>query len=347
MVERQLHPQDPLWEHVLRIRETGVRAAKLTKHLLSFSRREIVEPRIVNLNELVGDLSRMLQRVIGEDVRLVTTLHEHLWLVKVDPAQMEQVIVNLVVNARDAMPEGGLLTIETANVTLDDAYAARHVEARPGQYVLFTLSDTGVGMDDEVKAHLFEPFFTTKQRGEGTGLGLSTVFGIVKQSGGHIQVDSKVGQGTTFLIYLPRSDEARVSDETSTLDASEGAAQGTETILVAEDETDVRELAVYILSGLGYQILAAENGLEALTASDEHSGSIHLLLTDVVMPQMNGRELAEQLCARRPGLKVLYMSGYSDDVIAYHGVLEKGANVLNKPFTLEELAQKVRTVLDA
>ncbi len=347
LLERQLHPEDPLWEHAQRIRETSERAAKLTRHLLSFSRREIVKPRVVNLNDLVGDLGRMLQRIIGEDIRLVTALADDLWPVKVDPAQMEQVIVNLAVNARDAMPKGGNLSIKTANVVLDRAYVARRVEVKPGAHVMLAIADTGVGMDDDVKSRLFEPFFTTKQRGEGTGLGLSTVFGIVKQSGGHIDVYSNVGQGSTFQIYLPRSEDTRVLDDVPLRELSLDTARGTETILLAEDEADVRNLAVRILSGQGYQVLAAANGLEALEIGYKHRGTIHLLLTDVVMPQMNGHELAEQLRSRWPEVRVLYISGYSDDVIAFHGVLQEGATILSKPFTPEALAQKVRAVLDA
>jgi PAS domain S-box-containing protein len=347
LLERGLHTRDPLWEHVLRVRETSERAAKLTTHLLSFSRREIVEPRVENLNRLVSDLSRMLQRIIGEDVTLVTHLASDLWTVKVDSAQMEQVIINLVVNARDAMPDGGLLSIETANVVLDDAYVARNVEAVPGEHIMLSIADTGFGMDDEVKSHLFEPFFTTKEAGEGTGLGLSTVFGIVKQSGGHILVESEPGQGTDFRIYLPRSREAESWVTEPPVDAPPGADRGTETILIAEDEQHVRELARQILAAQGYQVLAAANGLEALALGTGHEGPVHLLLTDVVMPHMNGVQLAGQLCAKWPELKVLYMSGYSDDVLASHGLLEDRTIVLPKPFTLEALTRKVRSVLDS
>jgi CheY-like chemotaxis protein len=300
---------------------------------------------VVNLNELIGELSGMLQRVIGEDITLVTTLAEDLWNVKVDPPQMEQVIVNLAVNARDAMPQGGSLCIETANIVLDEVYVTRYVDARPGEHVMLTVSDTGVGMSDEVKAHIFEPFFTTKERGQGTGLGLPIVFGIVKQSGGHISVYSEVGQGTTFRIYLPTTTEAMA--QPPSLMAASGTAQGTETVLIVEDEPAVKDLAVSILTTHGYQVLAAANGFEALQSCDKYDGPIHLLLTDVVMPQMNGRELAEQLHPRRRELRVLYMSGYSSDVIAYHGVLEEGMVVLPKPFTMETLTAKVRQVLDA
>jgi len=345
LLERQLHPDDPLSEHVRRILEAGERAANLTTQLLSFSRREIIEPRIVDLNRLVGDLGRMLQRIIGEDVRLVMDLAEDLKPVKVDAAQVEQVIVNLAVNARDAMPQGGRLSIETANTVLDRAYASSQVDVRPGEYVVITVGDTGVGMSDEVKAHLFEPFFTTKERGQGTGLGLPTVFGIIKQNGGHIEVRSEIGVGTTFEIFLPVTE--RVEAPTAAPTTSVHEVTGTETILLVEDEAPVRELAVQILSAHGYHVLAAENGPRALEVSNEYRGTIQLLLTDVVMPQMNGKELAHSLQAMRRDIRVLYISGYSEDVIAHHGIVEEGAVVLAKPFTLEALTRKVRAILDA
>jgi two-component system cell cycle sensor histidine kinase/response regulator CckA len=343
LLERQLQPEDPLWDHVQRIREAGERAAKLTRQLLSFSRPEMAEPRVVNLNDLVSDLGRMLQRLIGEDIRLVTHLAKDPWPVKVDPSQIEQVIVNLALNARDAMPRGGTLSIETGNKLLDDTYVAHHVDLRPGEHVVLTISDTGTGMGEEVKEHLFEPFFTTKKHG--TGLGLATVFGIVKQSGGRIRVYSEVGKGTTFRIYLPKTREADVRVAPPAVHAS--TARGTETILVAEDEPAVRELATQILRSYGYKVLAAQNGLEALRVSRAYEGPIHLLLTDVVMPLMNGKELAEELQAEREEMRVLYVSGYSDDVIEHHGVLEEGAIFLAKPFTLEALTLEVRAVLDA
>jgi CheY-like chemotaxis protein len=340
-----MHPDDPLWEHIQRIQETGERASKLTKQLLSFSRREIIEPRVMNLNELITNLSRMLQRIIGEDVSLVTNLAEGIWPIKVDPPQMEQVIVNLAVNARDAMPNGGRLSIETQNTVIDQAYVAQHVDVEPGEHVLLTISDTGVGMDDEVMAHLFEPFFTTKERGQGTGLGLPTAFGIIKQSGGHISAYSEVDQGTTFRIYLPHSTELEA--ESPVYVEPLGTARGTETILVVEDEPAVRDLAEQTLKTHGYHVLSAGSGAEALQISSLYTNPIHLLLTDVVMPQMNGRVLAEQLQAQRMETKVLYMSGYSSDVIAHHGVLQDGTVILLKPFTLETLTHKVRAVLDA
>jgi two-component system cell cycle sensor histidine kinase/response regulator CckA len=347
LIERQLRPQDPVWEHARQIREASERASRLTKHLLIFSRREVVEPRLVNLSRLVSDLSQMLRRIIGEDIELLTPLAESLWPVKVDPSQVEQATVNLVVNARDAMPRGGRLTIETANAVLDEAYAARHLDVQPGDYVLLTVSDTGVGMSDEVQAHLFEPFFTTKERGKGTGLGLATVFGIIKRHGGHIGVLSEPEQGTVFRIYLPRAEDTAAAPQLPSRASPPYAVQGTETILVVEDDVNVQELATQILAGHGYRVLAAGNGLEALRVSEDYGGSIDLLLTDVILPKMNGRELTKRLQAQRPDVRVLYMSGYSDDLIAHHGVLDEGIVLLSKPFTMDTLLQKVRARLDA
>ncbi len=347
LLRRQLRPEDPLWEHVVRIEEAGERAAKLTRQLLSFSRREVVEPRVLNLNQIVGDLSRMLQRIIGENIELKTVLADGLLPIKADPSQIDQVILNLAVNARDAMPHGGTLTIETSNIFLDQFYVASHVDARPGQHVLLSISDTGVGMNDEVKAHLFEPFFTTKERGQGTGLGLATVFGIVKQNGGHIRVYSEVGQGTTFKIYLPCTQDTGEQPPANVRPpATDSLVRGTETVLVVEDKHEVRDLIVQVLSSCGYQVLTAANGPEALQIGDQHAGPIHLLLTDVVMPRMNGKELADQFRERRPQLRVLYMSGYADNAIVEHGALMPGAAFLSKPFTVEDLMQKVRAVLD-
>ena len=346
LVERQLRREDPLWEHAQRIQDAAQRATKLTRQLLSFSRREVVEPRVLNLNELVGDMGQMLKRVIGEDIELVTDLAQDLWPVHVGPSQVDQVIMNLVVNARDAMSKGGTLTIETANAILDEAYAARHIEVQPGQYVMLAIHDTGLGMDGEVQAHLFEPFFTTKERGKGTGLGLATVFGIVKQNGGGISVHSEVGQGTTFKIYLPCAERSEAQARPTPLPSAPKSRQRTETILLVEDEAIVREPVAHLLRTRGYQVLTARNGEEALQISQDHEGPIDLLLTDVVMPQMNGGELAERLRPQRPRTRVMFMSGYADEKIAHHGVLEEGVAFLSKPFTLESLTQKVRAVLD-
>jgi PAS domain S-box-containing protein len=349
LLERKLHPKDPLWPHVQRIQDAGRRAAGLTRQLLAFSRREIVEPKVLDLNQVLAELDKMLQRLIGEDIELTLRPAGDLRPVKVDPTQIEQVVVNLAVNARDAMPGGGKLTIETANVALDAAYAATHLEVEPGKYVMLAVSDTGTGMSDEVKAHLFEPFFTTKERGKGTGLGLATVFGIVKQNGGHIGVYSEVGQGTTFKIYLPLAGMPRVSESAAKPVQpllQSAAARGSETLLLVEDEDQVRELIGDILTAQGYQVLAANDGVEALQAAGEHEGPIHLLLTDVVMPRMSGRALADQLRSSHPEMRVLYTSGYTDNAIVHHGVLEEGVHFLSKPFELEALARKVRDVLD-
>jgi two-component system cell cycle sensor histidine kinase/response regulator CckA len=346
LLERQLYPEDPLWQHVQRIQDAGQRAANLTKQLLAFSRQEIVEPHLLDLNEVVGDLDKMLRRLIREDVELTTLLADDLWPVKIDPTQVEQVVVNLAVNARDAMPTGGKLTIETVNVVLDEAYAARHPEVEPGEYVMLAASDTGTGMSDEVKAHIFEPFFTTKEKGKGTGLGLATVFGIVKQNGGHIWVYSEPGQGTSFKIYLPHVAEGARSPSDLPTDGVAPSARGSETLLLVEDETGIRELVGDVLADQGYRILVAQDGVEALHLAREHEGPIHLLLTDVIMPRMSGKALADQLRSSHPEMSVVYTSGYTDDAIVHHGVLDKGTHFLSKPFELEALARKVRDVLD-
>jgi CheY-like chemotaxis protein/two-component sensor histidine kinase len=300
---------------------------------------------VLDLNTLLKDLDKMLRRIIGEDIELTTLLAENLGRVKIDPGQFEQIILNLAVNARDAMPSGGKLTIETANVVLDGEYARTHVSVTPGPYVRLSVSDTGGGIPLEVKEKVFEPFFTTKEKGKGTGLGLSTVYGIVKQSGGNIWVYSEPAHGTTFKIYLPR-----VEEDLDTLhgrDETDFLPRGSETVLLVEDEPSVRDLALRLLNQQGYKVLEAANGEEALRVVQEHIGEkIHLLLTDVVMPQMGGKELANQLKLLRPDIKVLYTSGYTDDAIVHHGVLEPGIHFLQKPFSLKTLSHKVREVLD-
>lgn len=348
LLERQLRPEDPLWEHVQHIRQTGERAAKLTKQLLSFSRREVIDPQVVSVNRIVGDLERMLQRIIGEDVQLVTDLQPDLWAVQADPVQIEQVVMNLAVNARDAMPQGGTLTIETRNVTLSPAYVAFHVDAEPGEHVLLSVVDTGEGMDAAVKAHLFEPFFTTKPREQGTGLGLSTVFGIVKQSKGHIRVESEPGEGTSIHIYLPRCLESGLPAATPAhpLDTQRGTGQH-RVVLVVEDDAAVRMLATHVLQSYGWQVIPANNGVDALRASHEYEGRIDLLVTDVVMPLMDGKKLAEQLHVVRPEMAVLYMSGYADNVLLKSDTLPSDSAFLSKPFTVEDLIRKVQGVMDA
>ena len=348
LMGRQMHRQDPLWEHVRQIQEAGERGVRLTRQLLSFSRRGNAAFQPVNLSHLIRELSRMLQRIIGEDVELFTDLADELWSVEVDPSQMEQVIVNLAVNARDAMPLGGRLTIKTANEVLAQTHEVLPPDARCGDYVLIRVSDTGTGMADEVKDHLFEPFFSTKTGENGTGLGLPTVYGIVRQNQGYIGLESQVGQGTTFSIYLPRSQGGTpgTSAEPSPRPATAALAAGTETILVVEDEGAVLGLARQILEEQGYHVLTARNGLQALQVSREYGGIIHLLLTDVIMPELNGRQLAEQLRSARADLRVLYMSGYSDDLLAHHNIPGQGVALLAKPFSMDTLIHKVRGALD-
>jgi len=357
ILERQLHPADPLLEHVRHIRETGDRAAKLTKQLLRFSRREIIEPEHLNLNQVIQDLRYMLERIAGEQRELILDLAPDLHMVEIDPSQVDQIIMNLVVNACDAMPDGGTLTIQTANVTIE-AEDGDYVGASPGEYVRLSVYDTGIGMDERVQAHIFEPFFTTKEQGQGTGLGLPTVFGIVKQNGGHIRVESQVGRGSAFHILLPRAAAPQpqaplppVTDSptlrsTRRLSIPDQTARGDETVLIVEDEKAVRELAVHVLRNYGYRVLSAPDGPTALRLSKEYEGEIHLLLTDIVMPQMSGWQLAEQLRAQRPGLRVLFMSGYADEEIVRAGVRPSGVAFLPKPLTIANLTHRVRAALD-
>ncbi len=326
------------------ISEAADRAAGLTRQLLAFARKQVLEPKVLDLNQVVAGLEKMLPRLLGEDVRVVHRLAADLGRVKADPGQVEQVLVNLAVNARDAMPGGGTLTIETANVDLDEAYTREHPGASPGPHVLVAVTDTGTGIAPEVREHLFEPFFTTKEVGKGTGLGLATVYGIVKQSGGCIYVYSEPGQGAIFKVFLPRVDGAV---DPWRGDAAAGPTPGgSETVLVAEDEAAVRGLLCQVLAAKGYAVLEAANGAEALGVAEGHPGPIHLVVADVVMPDLGGRELAERLRLGRPGLRVLYVSGYTDDAILRRGALEPGAAFLQKPFSPAALARKVREVLD-
>jgi CheY-like chemotaxis protein len=303
-----------------------------------------MEMKVLDLNTLLRDLEKMLRRVIGEDIEMVIQLAEDLARVRADVGQIEQVIMNLAVNGRDAMPNGGKLTIETANVELDESYARSHADVKPGHYVMFSVSDTGVGMTPEVRERIFEPFFTTKEKGKGTGLGLSTTYGIVKQSEGHIWVYSVQGKGTAFKIYLPRVNEPLEEIRKEVL--KEELPRGNETILIVEDEEEVRKLATKILERQGYRILETFNGDDALLSCERCKSPIHLMLTDIVMPRMSGSELAKLLKPLYPEIKILYMSGYTDNAIVRHGVLEKGVNYIQKPFTMEGLARKVREVLD-
>ncbi len=340
----KLKQGDPLKGNLEEIHRASQRATDLTRQLLAFSRRQILEFKILDLNTILRDMDKMLRRILSEDIELVTLFAEGIGKVRTDPGQVEQVILNLAVNARDAMPSGGKLTLETANVELDETFAQTHIEMKPGRYVMLSVSDTGVGMTPEVKEHLFEPFFTTKEEGKGTGLGLSTVYGIVKQSGGDIWVYSEPGQGTTFKIYLPRVEEG--ASALPHEGDKDSLPRGRETILLVEDELSVRGFAVQVLRENGYNLLEAVNGSEALRMVQEYAGEIHLLLTDVVMPQVGGKELAQKLKALRPNIKVLFTSGYTDNAIVHHGVLEPGVKFLQKPFSPAALAQKVREVLD-
>ena len=339
---RKLAPDDPLRGDLLGIIEVGERTGTLIRQLMTFSRKQVVRPQVLDLHAVVATVSKMLRCLIGEDVELDTRTGATHSRVRADPGQLEQVLLNLAVNARDAMPTGGRLRIETENVSLDEAEARAHPEARAGAYILLTVSDTGCGMTAEVQSHLFEPFFTTKEPGKGTGLGLATVHGIVKQFGGHIRVESEVGRGTTFKIYLPAAEP----DAAGSAAPAAEVPGGSETVLVVEDEDVLRPLFRRMLHDKGYHVLEARNGSEALQISERHAGPIHLLLTDVVLPQMNGRELAERLAAMRPGLRVVYMSGYAPEKVFGHGVLEEGMDFLQKRFREDELARKVREVLD-
>jgi len=336
---------DPKRDDVDQIRKAAEGAAALTRQLLAFSRQQVLQPKALDLKATVAGTEKLLKRLIGEDVRLTTFLAADLGVVKADPGQIEQIIINLAVNARDAMPTGGRLTIEASNVDMDEVYARGHAPARPGRYVLLALSDTGIGMDEQTKARIFEPFFTTKEPGKGTGLGLATVYGIVKQSGGFIWVYSELGHGTTFKVYLPRVDEPAEAAGAPT--AAVEPPRGTETVLVVEDAASVRMVTRQVLERYGYTVLEAPNGDTALHLAAKHHGPIHLLLTDVVMPGLSGRQLAEQLAQLRPDMKVLYASGYADRAIVHHGILESGIAYLPKPFTPETLGRRVRQVLDS
>ncbi|HEV7681351.1 MAG TPA: PAS domain S-box protein [Pyrinomonadaceae bacterium] len=340
---RRLGDDHPISSYLEEIRKAGDRAANLTRQLLAFGRKQLLQPLAINLNDIVGDMIKLLKRLIGEDIQLITRPGSGLKQIKADPGQLEQVIVNLVVNARDAMPRGGIVTIETANTTLDGAYARKHVDVTPGDYVMLAVSDTGVGMDHETQSHIFEPFFTTKEKDKGTGLGLSTVYGIIRQSGGNIWVYSEVGKGTTFKIYLPLID-----GEVSAKAESDSAPikRGSETVLLVEDEDMVRKLASELLVESGYIVLEANGGEEAISLGKSHTEPIDLLITDVVMPKFSGKEVAELLREVHPETKVLFMSGYTDEAIVHHGIVDSGIAFIQKPFSERALAQKIRDVLD-
>jgi PAS domain S-box-containing protein len=343
----RLGPDPALRGPAQEIASAAVRATSLTRQLLAFSRKQMLAPKILDLNSVVTENLKMLNRMIGEDIELVMVPAAELGTVRADAGQIEQVIMNLAVNARDAMPSGGKLTIETSNVSLDEDYARFHAPLRPGNYVMLAISDTGAGMDSETQSHIFEPFFTTKGP-KGTGLGLSTVYGIVKQSGGYIWVYSEAGKGTTFKVYLPRVAEAVATPAQVAVPAESAATEpGTETILLVEDETNLRYLARQFLEKQGYRVVEAADGAAAIQIAVAHEGVIHLLLTDVIMPGMNGRELAQRISEIRPNVKVLYMSGYTENVIGTNGTLDVGVRLLQKPFSLRDLKSKVREVLDS
>ncbi len=343
MAFTSIHPEDPLAETLSEIGHAADSAANLTRQLLAFSRKQIIEPRVIDLNELIGNLEKMLTRLIGEDVILKTDYGKNLAAVKVDPGQFEQILVNLAVNARDAMPSGGKFVIETSNVEVDEKHCLAHPEARAGRYVMLAVSDTGHGMSEEVIKHIFEPFFTTKQEGHGTGLGLAITYGAVKQAGGYIDVVSEPGKGSCFKIYLPQAKEkAESSGRTKSHNELPG---GGETILLVEDEAIVRNLVIKILKRLGYNVIHASDGKKAISLAKEHKDRIDLLMTDVIMPEINGRELAEHLKTIHPEMKILFTSGYTEDVIIQRGIVEENTNFIGKPYNFQQLAIKLREVL--
>lgn len=339
-----LPPSDPNHGAVEQIMKAGERAAALTRQLLAFSRRQVMQPRAINLNQLLGGLESMLRRLIGEDIDFRFVPARDLGHINADPGQMEQVVMNLVVNARDAMPRGGILTLETNNVELDQRYISTHVTMTPGQYIALVVSDNGAGMDAATRARIFQPFFTTKGQGKGTGLGLTTVFSIVKQNGGGVEVYSEPGKGTCVKVYLPRIDQPAVVE---TAAPAAKSAHGSETILLVEDEDLVRNLVRETLRREGYRVLDAPNAPEARRICGTHRGKIHLLITDVVMPKEGGRDLAESLAPKRPEMKVLFMSGYTDLAVVNSGMLDSESAFIQKPFTPADLSRAVREILEA
>jgi two-component system, cell cycle sensor histidine kinase and response regulator CckA len=332
-------------ESTSQIKSAANRAAGITRQLLAFSRKQVLSPRVINLNDVALNLDSLLRRLIGEDIEVMTVPANDLGSVKADPGQIEQVIMNLALNSRDAMPTGGKLTLETANATLDETYARQHQPVIPGRYVMLAVSDTGAGMSAETMTRIFEPFYTTKEVGKGTGLGLSMVYGIVKQSGGYIWVYSEPSQGTTFKIYFPRVDQP--AEGTGPEQHPVNVLRGTETILLVEDDPQLRQLSTSVLAHCGYNVLTASTPEEGLAICENNHSDIRLLITDVVMPRINGRQLAERVIKMRPHIRVLYISGYTDNAIVHYGVLDPGLWFLPKPFTLSALVGKVREVLDA
>jgi nitrogen-specific signal transduction histidine kinase/ActR/RegA family two-component response regulator len=341
----RMKPGESLRRNAEQIQEASQRATSLTRQLLAFSRKQMLAPVVLNVQAVVSDMGKILRRLIGEDVELVTVNAPDLKRVKADRSQIEQVIMNLAVNARDAMPRGGKLTIETANVEFDDSYSRAPVVLMPGRYVMLAVTDNGTGMDADTQAHIFEPFYTTKEKGKGTGLGLATVYGIVKQSGGYVWVYSEIGRGTTFKIYLPSVEEEVAPREIRQAVAS--LPRGTETVLLVEDEEGVRELAKEYLESCGYKVLVAQNGQAAIDLVSKHSGPIDLIMTDIVMPGLSGSDLAKKVQSLRPDIRVVYMSGYTDQAIIHHGILSSDVLLLQKPFTMSTLAHKLREALSA
>lgn len=341
----KMEKDHPLREEIQIILESGKRAARLTQQLLAFSRKQIIRQELLDVNREIDNIRKMLDRLLGEDIEIEVFKNKELWPVKIDRSQLEQVILNLSINARDAMPTGGKLTIETTNVSLGEAYMKNHYNITPGDYVMLAISDNGQGMDNETKKHIFEPFFTTKEQGKGTGLGLATVYGIIKQNNGEIQVYSEPGQGTTFKIYMPRSEEINETKEDASRQEDKKLSRGTETIMLVEDDEMVRKMSIDILTELGYTVLEAKNGEDALQICDRYHGTIDLLLTDVVMPKVNGVELAAKMADLCPKTKVLFMSGYTENAIVKHGVLAEDVNFIHKPVTPQSLSQAVRKVL--
>ncbi|MDF3071222.1 MAG: Blue-light-activated protein [Polyangiaceae bacterium] len=345
LIFEQLKPNDPLRADVDQIRQAGERATNLVRQLLAFSRRQMLEPRTLNLAQIVLGMEKMLKHLLGENFELALVAGDGSSNIRADPTQVEQIVMNLVVNARDAMPAGGKLSVEISSVALDAAYVATHPEVAPGRYVMLAITDKGAGMTAAVREKIFEPFFTTKATGKGTGLGLSTVFGIVKQSHGHIGVDSEPGVGSTFKVYFPQVEGAATSTSLPSLGPS--TLTGDETILLVEDDDQVRAMLCMLLRRYGYEVLEAQNGGEAFLISEQHSAEIHLLLTDVVMPRMNGKQLAERLAPLRPAMKVLFMSGYTDNAVFRNGVLEADVAFLQKPLLPNALLRRTRAVLDS
>jgi two-component system, cell cycle sensor histidine kinase and response regulator CckA len=342
MILDELPQGDPLREYAEEVLDAAHRAAELTNQLLTFSRRQVIQPRVLNVNEVVRHIEKMLRRLIGEDIELLLNLSGDVGNIRTDPSHIEQAIVNLAVNSRDAMPNGGRIMIETSNAALDETYARTHLGVKPGRFVMIAVSDNGLGIDAETRQHIFEPFFTTKEKGKGTGLGLATVYGMVKQNGGDIWVYSEPGAGTSFKLYFPI---VAASADPGTARPERTHRSGGETLLLVEDEKAVRELTMRILERLGYRVLAADSGDEALRISAAYEGNISLMLTDVVMPGMSGPQVADALKPLRPGMKVLFLSGYTENSVVYHGVLEPGLDFLPKPYSREALSEKIRSLL--